>query len=301
MKTKPLIAAIIGPTSSGKSRIAIAIAKKIDAEIISMDSTMVYKKMNVGSATPTLQDMQGVKHHLINIMEPWNNYSVDMFLKNTKKILYNINNRNKKFLLVGGTMMYLKYLMEGISSLPKNMSLRKELKKYPAHVLYNILKKNDPIYAKKISYHDTYRIQRAIEIMIICKEPYSVVIQNNKKTGGIGTNLKVYAIIPQKRALLYNSIEKRFCDMLENGLVKEVSNLTRHPKINGNLNSMKSIGYSQAYDYIIGKDNYKSFISKSIIATKQLAKRQITWIKNWGTDINIINTNNTRKLLKCFI
>lgn len=296
--TKPNISTIIGPTASSKSKIAIEIAKEISAEIISIDSVMIYKKMNIGSAKPTSSDMCGIKHHLIDIIEPWNKYSVNTFLQEVKNIIYDIHSRGKKTLLVGGTMMYIKSLIEGISHLPNNKNLRKKIKTYPIKKLHKFLIDKDPTYATKISCNDRYRIQRACEIMMILKKPYSQIINESKRYGGIKRKTKIYAILPTKLECLYQTIEKRLYMMIKNGFLEEVHNLMKYPQVNIRLNSMKSIGYKQAYNYITGKDSYKTFLEKMLSATKKLAKCQITWIKNWKNDINIINRNHKDILLK---
>lgn len=288
---------LMGPTAIGKTKFSIKLAKRMKAEIISVDSSSIYKVLNIGSAKPKCSDMDGVRHHLIDIVEPWvNNYSVNEFLIDAKEAIKCIHNRKKEVLLVGGTMMYFKLLQEGISRLPQaNHRIRKILESKKLSYWYEFLVKEDMETAKKIHPHDRYRITRAIEVMMITKEPYSQVVSKNLKKGGLGNNLKLCAIIPNSRKNLHKKIETRFVNMIKNGLLEEVVALRKLSNMHINLPSIRSVGYYQAWEYLNGDYKYDEFILKGVAATRQLAKKQITWIRNWNSNIFILKTDQLSK------
>ena len=282
------IIALTGPTASGKSHLAVLLSKKINAEIINVDSSQIYKKLNIGTAKLSTTETKGIRHHLLDIIEPWQSYSVHRFLMDVKSCISQINSRNKRVLLVGGTMLYFKALIEGLSPLPSGSQIiRNKLKNIPLETLYKFLLKYDQDTAIKLSKNDRYRIQRAVEIIIITQQPYSNIIKSNKKIGGLGTKVKLCALVPKQRQYLYNNIKNRFNTILKKGFLKEVEILKKNNKITKKLPAMHSIGYLQAWKYLDGEYNYNSFVEKSIIATRQLAKRQLTWIRNWTTPIKL--------------
>ncbi|WP_116963426.1 tRNA (adenosine(37)-N6)-dimethylallyltransferase MiaA [Fastidiosibacter lacustris] len=284
--------ALAGPTASGKTNLAIKLAKEIDAEIISVDSTLVYKGLDIGSAKPTIKEMQGIYHHLIDIIDPWLSYSVNDFLIDVQSLIIDIQARNKNVLLVGGTMMYFKALEEGISILPEaNEATRAQLKEKTLTYWYDFLQHADPVTAVRLNPADRQRIERAVEIILLTNKPYSIVIQQNKKQGGLGQRLTICALVPQDRKKLHDDIDKRFHKMLDAGFLHEVKQLKENPKINENLPAMRSVGYRQAWQYLEGQYDYQAFIDKGIAATRQLAKRQLTWIRNWPYQLKAIDTS----------
>ncbi|WP_119344889.1 tRNA (adenosine(37)-N6)-dimethylallyltransferase MiaA [Facilibium subflavum] len=292
-----LIFALAGATASGKTNLSIVLAKQLNAEIISVDSALIYKKMDIGTAKPTLEEMQGIKHHLIDIVEPWQNYSVNHFLKESKACIQEIQQKGKNVLLVGGTMMYFKALVEGISNLPEaDDALRQEIQQLPLETLYDFLQTNDSLTAQQLNPNDRQRIQRAYEVIKLTGRPYSQVLKAHPKEGGLGDNLKLCALVPSKRNALHDNIEKRFLQMLENGFLAEVKALKDNPKISCQMPSMRSVGYRQAWQYLDGEYDYDTFVAKGIAATRQLAKRQLTWIRNWPYAIKIIDANLEDKI-----
>ncbi len=284
--------ALAGPTASGKTSLSIELAKEMNAEIISVDSALVYKRLDIGSAKPNLLEMNGVVHYLIDIIEPWFNYSVNDFINDTKRLIQEIHARNKEVLLVGGTMMYFKALQEGISKLPEaDDKVRDTIKLQDLAYWYDFLMHKDPLTANKLNPNDQQRIERAVEVILLTDQPYSHVIAENAKEGGLGQSLKLCALVPNDRKYLHQMIEKRFMQMLDNGFLKEVEGLKKLELMHADLPSMRSVGYRQAWQYLDGEYDYNEFVAKGIAATRQLAKRQLTWIRNWHQPIFTIDAN----------
>ena len=284
--------ALAGPTASGKTSLSIELAKRMNAEIISVDSTLVYKKLDIGSAKPTFLEMGGVVHHLIDIIEAWFHYSVNDFLNDAKQLIQEIHARNKEVLFVGGAMMYFKVLQEGISKLPEaDDSVRETLKSQNLLYWYEFLVHKDPTTAQKLNPNDQQRIERAVEIILLTDQPYSSIIAQNAKEGGLGDALKLCALVSSDRKHLHKMIEIRFMKMLNSGFVKEVKALKKLASMHANLPSMRSVGYRQAWRYLDDECDYSEFIAKGIAATRQLAKRQLTWIHNWHQPIFTIDIN----------
>ena len=294
------IYAIAGPTASGKTSLSISIAKKINAEIISVDSSLVYKNMDIGTAKPTLQEQAGIQHHLINIIEPTENFSVADFISSVNKLKKEIWSRDKEVLLVGGTMLYFKGLIEGLSSLPEsNPDIRKtlELKKKSKGLqyLHQQLKKMDSESAQKINQNDQQRIFRALEVIMISGQKYSELVKTSK-VGGLEEELKLCVLVPNDRLILHKNIELRFKQMLDHGFLEEVQVLRKNPKLTKDTTAIRSVGYRQAWEYLDGDISYDEFVKKGIVATRQLAKRQLTWIRNWQGYIHTIEVEQNDKV-----
>lgn len=286
------IYAIAGPTASGKTSLSISIAKKINAEIISVDSSLVYKGMDIGTAKPTLAEQEGIKHHLIDIIEPTESFSVADFITNVTKLKENIWCRGKEVLLVGGTMLYFKGLIEGLSVLPESQpdirqTLELERKAKGLDYLHKQLCKMDPESAQKINPNDQQRIFRALEVIMISGKKYSELVKTSK-VGGLEEELKLCAFVPNDRSILHKNIEIRFKQMLEQGFLDEVKKLRESPKLTKDTTAIRSVGYRQAWEYLDGDISYDEFVNKGIVATRQLAKRQLTWIRNWQHQIKLI-------------
>ncbi|MBK2123956.1 tRNA (adenosine(37)-N6)-dimethylallyltransferase MiaA [Fangia hongkongensis] len=290
-KSQPIFA-ITGPTAAGKTSVSIELAKCLNAEIISVDSALVYKRMDIGTAKPSIEEQEGVKHHLIDIIEPWESYSVSRFIDDAKVLIDAIWQQGKNVLFVGGTMLYLKGLVEGISSLPEvDPVIRKKVREQSLSESYQLLKEKDPTSATSLSATDTQRVQRALEITLSANKAYSELIATEQKKGGIGESLKVMAFVPEDRAKLHKKIEMRFQQMLKMGFLEEVEALFQHDKMDVDLPSMRSVGYRQAWQYLQGDISYDDFVYKSIVATRQLAKRQLTWIRNWPYSCDYMDAN----------
>ncbi|AJC48815.1 tRNA (adenosine(37)-N6)-dimethylallyltransferase MiaA [Allofrancisella guangzhouensis] len=290
---------IAGPTASGKTALSISIAKKINAEIISVDSSLVYRHMNIGTAKPTMQEQDGIKHHLIDIIEPTENFSVADFISSVNKLKLKIWSKGKEVLLVGGTMLYFKGLIEGLSSLPESQLeirsiLELEKKERGLKCLYQQLYEMDPDAAQKLNPNDQQRIFRALEVIMISGKKYSELVKNSK-VGGLKEDLKLCAVVPNDRSLLHKNIELRFKQMLEQGFLEEVKKLKENPKLTKDTTAIRSVGYRQAWEYLDGDISYNEFVDKGIVATRQLAKRQLTWIRNWQDSIKIIAMEDIHK------
>ncbi|AJI74302.1 tRNA dimethylallyltransferase [Francisella philomiragia subsp. philomiragia ATCC 25015] len=294
-----LIYGLAGPTASGKTSLSISIANKINAEIISVDSSLVYKGMNIGTAKPTLDEQGGIKHHLIDIIEPTESFSVADFITNVNKIKKEIWSRGKEVLLVGGTMLYFKGLIEGLSSLPESQleirqTLELERKAKGLQYLHQQLNKMDQESAQKINPNDQQRIFRALEVIMLTGKKYSELVKTSK-VGGLEEQLKLCALVPNDRSILHNNIELRFKQMLDQGFLDEVQSLRKNPKLTKETTAIRSVGYRQAWEYLDGDISYEEFVKKGIVATRQLAKRQLTWIRNWQDEINLVEVENQNK------
>ncbi|AEB28683.1 tRNA delta(2)-isopentenylpyrophosphate transferase [Francisella hispaniensis] len=296
-----LIYGLAGPTASGKTSLSISLAKKINAEIISVDSSLVYKGMDIGTAKPTLQEQDGIKHHLIDIIEPTENFSVADFIASVNRLKKEIWARRREVLLVGGTMLYFKGLIEGLSSLPESQteirqSLELERKSKGLRYLYQQLNEMDQESAQKINPNDQQRIFRALEVIMITGRKYSELVKTSK-VGGLEEKLKLCALVPNNRSILHNNIELRFKQMLDQGFLDEVQNLRKNPNLTKETTAIRSVGYRQAWEYLDGDISYDEFVEKGIVATRQLAKRQLTWIRNWQSPINIVAMESKTKEL----
>ncbi|MBK2106907.1 tRNA (adenosine(37)-N6)-dimethylallyltransferase MiaA [Francisella philomiragia] len=294
-----LIYGLAGPTASGKTSLSISIANKISAEIISVDSSLVYKGMNIGTAKPALDEQGGIKHHLIDIIEPTESFSVADFITNVNKLKKEIWSRGKEVLLVGGTMLYFKGLIEGLSSLPESQleirqTLELERKVKGLQYLHQQLNKMDQESAQKINPNDQQRIFRALEVIMITGKKYSELVKTSK-VGGLEEQLKLCALVPNDRSILHNNIELRFKQMLDQGFLDEVQSLRKNPKLTKETTAIRSVGYRQAWEYLDGDISYEEFVKKGIVATRQLAKRQLTWIRNWQDEINLVEVENQNK------
>lgn len=293
------IYALAGPTASGKTSLSISIAKKIDAEIISVDSSIVYKGMDIGTAKPTLQEQNGVKHHLIDFIKPTDNFSVADFISAISSLKKEIWARGKEVLLVGGTMLYFKGLIEGLSNLPESQpeirqAIELEKKAKGLEYLHQQLNKMDPQSAQKINSNDQQRIFRALEVIMISGKKYSELVQTSK-IGGLEEELKLCALVPNDRSILHKNIETRFKQMLEQGFLDEVQKLRENPALTKNTTAIRSVGYRQAWEYLDGNISYDEFVKKGIVATRQLAKRQLTWIRNWQGEIKLVAMESCTK------
>ncbi|AFJ43736.1 tRNA (adenosine(37)-N6)-dimethylallyltransferase MiaA [Francisella orientalis] len=294
-----IIYGLAGPTASGKTSLSISIANKINAEIISVDSSLVYKGMNIGTAKPTLDEQGGIKHHLIDIIEPTESFSVADFITNVNKIKKEIWSRGKEVLLVGGTMLYFKGLIEGLSSLPESQpeirqTLELERKAKGLQYLHQQLNKMDQESTKKINPNDQQRIFRALEVIMITGKKYSELVKTSK-VGRLEEQLKPCALVPNDRSILHNNIELRFKQMLDRGFLDEVQSLRKNPKLTKETTAIRSTGYRQAWEYLDGDISYEEFVKKGIVVTRQLAKRQLTWIRNWQGEINLVEVENQNK------
>ncbi|MES2318602.1 MAG: tRNA (adenosine(37)-N6)-dimethylallyltransferase MiaA [Pseudomonadota bacterium] len=285
---KPLAVAIMGPTASGKTAAALAIAAAIPAEIISVDSALVYRGMDIGTAKPSPEELAAAPHHLIDIIEPTESYSVAQFSADTVRLVAEINARGKLALLVGGTMMYFKGLTDGLDDLPgADPELRLAIEAEAARIgwpgMHEKLRALDPPTAARLAPNDAQRINRALEIIELSGKPMSELLAKRAKTE-LPFELLSFALEPSDRSVLHARIATRFDQMLgtsdDSGIVAEVAGLRARGDLNPTLPSMRCVGYRQSWDYLDGVIDRATLRETGIIATRQLAKRQLTWLRS---------------------
>ncbi|RQO32857.1 tRNA (adenosine(37)-N6)-dimethylallyltransferase MiaA [Herminiimonas sp. KBW02] len=285
MSAKPLVVSIMGPTASGKTAAALAIAERIPAEIISVDSALVYREMDIGTAKPTAAELAQVPHHLIDILDPLESYSVMQFRQDAIRLAADIHARGKLPLLVGGTMLYFKGLKDGLDALPQaDAALRAELDAEAAAIgspaMHAKLAALDPITAERLKPNDSQRIQRALEIIALTGQPMSALLAQAPKTELPFTLLPI-ALEPSDRSVLHTRIATRFDAMLKGGaLLDEVKALRARGDLHLGLPSMRCVGYRQSWEYLDGAYGLAELRERGIAATRQLAKRQLTWLRS---------------------
>ncbi|WP_440056244.1 tRNA (adenosine(37)-N6)-dimethylallyltransferase MiaA [Pseudoalteromonas sp. T1lg65] len=274
----------MGPTAAGKTALAIELCQQLNTEIISVDSALVYKGMDIGTAKPSLQELKTAPHHLIDIIDPKESYSVAEFRADAIKLIDQLHQQGKVPVLVGGTMMYFKGLIEGLSPLPEaDSKIRAELEReaqakgWPA--LHTELSAVDPQAAGKISENDSQRINRALEVYRLTGKTMTELQQT--KQAELPYQFHQFAIAPSERSVLHERIEKRFKIMLEQGFKKEVLALYQRDDLHPDLPSIRCVGYRQMWEYLDGECDYDEMVFKGIAATRQLAKRQLTWLRGW--------------------
>ncbi|MFL9879423.1 tRNA (adenosine(37)-N6)-dimethylallyltransferase MiaA [Herbaspirillum rhizosphaerae] len=285
VKAVPLAVAIMGPTASGKTAAALEIAKHIPCEIISVDSALVYREMDIGTAKPNAEELASVPHHLIDILDPTESYSAMQFRNDALRLAQDIRARGKLPLLVGGTMLYFKALRDGLDDLPEaDPAVRERLDEEAARdgvpAQHARLATLDPETAARLKPNDSQRIQRALEIIELTGKPMSALLAQ-KEAEPLPFTLLPLALEPSERAVLHERIARRFDLMLENdGLLDEVRHLRARGDLHLGLPSMRCVGYRQAWEYLDGQYDYAEMRERGIIATRQLAKRQITWLRS---------------------
>jgi tRNA dimethylallyltransferase len=299
------VIAIMGPTASGKTAAALEIAKHIPSEIISVDSALVYRDMDIGTAKPNATELASVPHHLIDIIDPSEAYSVAQFLIDTKRLVSEIRARNNLPILVGGTMMYFKALINGLDDLPgADPAIRAELDAEALRIgvpgLHARLAALDPITAARLKPNDSQRIQRALEIITITGQPMSALLAQQPKAEPMFDMLPL-SLEPSDRSVLHQRIARRFDIMLEQGFLDEVRHLRLRGDLHPDLPSMRCVGYRQAWEYLDGSCTYDDMREKGIIATRQLAKRQITWLRSIPERIVIdcLGQQPSAQILQC--
>jgi len=273
--TKPYVIAVAGPTASGKTALAIKLAHERNGEIISADSRLVYKGFNIAAAKPTLEEREGVPHHLIDVVEPEVDYSVGDFYKDAKPIIADIILRGKTPIVAGGTGLYFRILLEDfdLPQMEPNMALRTELESLPVEVLYDEVRLKDPITADKVHINNKVRLVRVLEVMRTFGRPFSQV------AGKKEDEYDVEWVSPQieSREILYERINKRVDLMLENGLIEETKALLeKHGRIK---NFVKTIGYAEILEYLDGIATLEESVEKIKQNTRRYAKRQLTWFR----------------------
>lgn len=284
---KPLVVGLMGPTASGKTAAALEIARHVPSEIISVDSALVYRGMDIGTAKPSLDERAAVPHHLIDILDPADAYSVMQFRQDAVRLAGEIAARGRLPLLVGGTMLYFKALRDGLDDLPQaDPALRARLDDEAAEIgipaMHARLAALDPDTAARLKPNDAQRIQRALEIIELTGQPMSALLARTPKTE-LPFNILPISLEPSDRAVLHARIASRFDAMLDakdGGLLAEVQKLRARGDLHLGLPSMRCVGYRQAWEYLDGAYGRAQLREKGIAATRQLAKRQLTWLRS---------------------
>ncbi|HJH22927.1 MAG TPA: tRNA (adenosine(37)-N6)-dimethylallyltransferase MiaA [Paenalcaligenes hominis] len=280
----PTVICLTGPTAAGKSASTLALARRWDLEIIVMDSATIYTGMDIGTAKPSKTEQAITPHHLLDIRDPAESYSAASFVQDTERLIDAIHQRQRHVLLCGGTLLYYKALRDGLSQLPESTPhLRAELdaealiKGWPT--LHAELARIDPETAARLAPNDGQRIQRALEIYRASGKPMSVWLKEQPPRPVKQRNYLTISVEPTERQLLSPRIEARYHQMLEQGLVAEVEQLYARADLHNGLPSIRSVGYRQIWDYLDGALSLDDAVERAISATRQLAKRQMTWLR----------------------
>lgn len=274
---------IMGPTAAGKTDLALELAKRHPLEIISVDSALVYRGMDIGTAKPSAEILKQFPHHLVDILEPTETYSAGRFRDDALSLMADITSRGKVPLLVGGTMLYFNALQKGMSKLPSadpavRAKLDAEAAEFGLAYLHQRLAEVDPVAAARIHVNDPQRLQRALEVYEITGKSLTELTETQGKT--LPYKISKIIVAPFDRAVLHQRIAKRYREMVDNGFLTEVQKLYQRGDCHPGLPSIRAVGYRQAWAYLKGELDMETFIDKAIIATRQMAKRQITWLRS---------------------
>ena len=301
MTQKPIALLLLGPTASGKSALSLKLAEKYPVEIISIDSALVYRGMDIGSAKPTEEELRAAPHHLINIREINEPYSAVDFVTDCTLLVHEIRGRGRIPLIVGGTMLYAKALREGIDEMPTTSpevraGVSEEAEKLGWPAMHEILQACDPETAARLAPNDKQRIGRALEVYRMTGKPLSSF---HRREARPAFPMATVALVPEDRKRLHELIEKRFDAMLAAGFLDEVKGLMARPDFDPESPAMRAVGYRQAIEYLEGRRTYDEFRLAGIAATRQLAKRQLTWLRSMEnvTRIDPFEPSSARKIL----
>lgn len=291
----------MGPTASGKTDLAIALSQQLPIDIISVDSALIYKGMDIGTAKPTKEELNNAPHALIDICDPWDSYSAADFCRDAEAAIDKSHAANRIPLLVGGTMMYFNALIKGMADMPatddatrKAIEAEAKLKGWPA--LHQELQQIDPESAEQIHPNHSQRLARAIAVYRISGKTMSSLRkkqEDERNTNNASDFLNKHhvtqlALIPQHRSWLHERIKQRFHHMLDTGFMDEIQRLYRNGNLHLDLPSMRAVGYRQAWQFLDGEYDHDIMIEKGIAATRQLAKRQLTWLRGWE-NLHLLN------------
>lgn len=284
MSDKPRAIFLMGPTASGKTDLAIKLHQRFPVEIISVDSALIYRGMDIGTAKPNAEELAQAPHRLIDIKDPSESYSAANFRQDALREMEDITQQGKIPLLVGGTMLYYKALLEGLSPLPAaDEGLRQEIEQKAEEIgwngLHQELAKIDPVSAQRINPNDSQRINRALEVFYLTGK--SLTELTEQKGEALPYDISQFAIAPQERQVLHQRIEQRFHIMIEQGFQQEVEKLYQRGDLHADLPSIRCVGYRQMWEFLQGEYDHQEMVFRGICATRQLAKRQITWLRGW--------------------
>ncbi len=290
---KPTAIFLMGPTTSGKTDLAIQLRQQLPVEVISVDSALIYKGMDIGTAKPSKEELALAPHRLIDILDPSESYSAMNFRDDALREMADITAQGKIPLLVGGTMLYYKALIEGLSPLPSaDESIRADIEQKAVRqgwaTLHQDLAKIDPTSAQRINPNDSQRINRALEVFYITGKTLTEL--TGQKGDALPYNVLQFAIAPENRHVLHHRIEQRFHKMIQLGFQEEVEKLYAREDLNINLPSIRCVGYRQMWEYLQGDYDHDEMIFRGICATRQLAKRQITWLRGWKTPLQWLDS-----------
>jgi tRNA dimethylallyltransferase len=288
----------MGPTASGKTALAMALCKNLPCDIVSVDSALIYRDMNIGTAKPTKEELIAYPHRLINLRDASESYSAADFCRDALAQIDEIRANNRIPLLVGGTMMYFKSLIEGISPLPAaDDKIRAEIEAQAEdlgwQVLHDQLTEIDPVSAERIHPNDPQRLTRALEVYRITGNTLTQLTQI--KGDKLAGDILQLAITPKERITLHQRIELRYQQMIKQGFEDEVKKLKSRDDLHEDLPSIRCVGYRQMWQYLNNEFDHDEMIFRGVCATRQLAKRQLTWLRNWP-DLHWLNTDDETNL-----
>ena len=280
----------MGPTASGKTALAVSLVERFPLEIISVDSALVYRGMDIGTAKPDAATLARAPHHLLDIRDPGEAYSAAAFCDDALRLMGDIVARGKVPLLVGGTMLYFRALLHGLDDLPRaDAALRQKLEIEAAShgwpALHADLARVDPLTAKRLAPNDSQRIGRALEIYQLTGTPMSALL--DQVHTALPYRVLQLALNPSDRAVLHQRIATRFDAMLADGLIDEVKTLRQMPGLTADLPAMRAVGYRQAWAYLNGEIDLNDLREQGLAATRQLAKRQLTWLRSWPDAVTL--------------
>lgn len=295
---QPPVICLMGPTASGKTALAMALSDALPCDIISVDSALIYRDMDIGTAKPTGEELSKYPHRLINLRDATQSYSAADFCHDALAEIATIRANNRIPLLVGGTMMYFKSLIEGISPLPAaNTDIRKQIEDEAAELGWDFMHEKlaniDPVSAQRIHPNDPQRITRALEVFRLTGNTLTQLTQT--KGDKLQGDILQFAISTKERSTLHERIELRYQQMIEQGFEQEVIKLKKRGDLNEDLPSIRCVGYRQMWEYLDGKYDHKEMIFRGVCATRQLAKRQLTWLRSWP-DLHWLTTDDEENL-----
>lgn len=303
LDNQPPVICLMGPTASGKTALAMALHENLPCDIVSVDSALVYRGMDIGTAKPTTSELADYPHRLIDIRDPLESYSAADFCQDALAEIAKIRANNRIPLLVGGTMMYFKSLIEGISPLPKadaevRQQIEHEAQQHGWQYMHEQLAQVDAVSAQRIHQNDPQRLTRALEVYRLTGKNLTelTAIKGARLEG----NVLQFAIAPEQRATLHDRIALRFNQMIEQGFEEEVKALLKRGDLHEDLPSIRCVGYRQMWQYLHGECSHDEMVFRGICATRQLAKRQLTWLRSWPelTWLNMEDDTNLAQVIQ---
>ena len=285
---KPLVICVMGPTAAGKTDLAMGLSDRLGGELISVDSALVYRGLNIGSAKPSADELARYPHALVDILDPAETYSAANFVADTCKLVSDMVARGKVPILVGGTMLYFKALLEGMAEMPSaNPAVREEIEALAqthgwAHI-HQLLAEVDPQAAERIHPNHSQRLSRALEVYRVSGKPMSEFHREQQEGTAFSREYNIIQLVvsPSDRSILHQRIEQRFENMLKQGFIDEVQQLRQRGDLHLDLPAIRAVGYRQVWLHLDGEYDAEEMLHKGVVATRQLAKRQLTWLRGW--------------------